>query len=173
MFKWQVTERIIARKLTLNDAASVLAVIDHNRAYLRQWMPWLDQTTSIADIEKFIYKAQDGYASGCNLILGLWDDTQYVGVVSFNKIDGASAEIGYWISKSYQSQGIIQQALKILIEYGFHDLNLSTVNIQCATNNLKSRAVAQGLGFTQVKTIPNNEWLHDHYVDHALYVLSR
>lgn len=173
MLKWQINEHIMVRKFTLSDAASVFEVVENNRTYLRQWMPWLDQTTSVADIEQFIHKAQDGYASGCNLILGLWDDTQYVGVVSFNKIDGASAEIGYWISESNQGQGIIQQALKLLIEYGFQDLNLSTVNIQCATNNLKSHAVAQRLGFIQVKTIPNNEWLYDHYVDHALYVLSR
>ena len=103
----------------------------------------------------------------------MWDNTQYVGVISFNKIDGASAEIGYWISENYQGKGIIRRAVKLLIEYGFQDLNLATVNIQFATNNLKSHAVAQRLGFTQVKIIPNNEWLYDHYVDHSLYVLSR
>ena len=173
MLKWQIDERIMARKFTLSDAASVFAVIEHNRTYLRQWMPWLDQTTSVAHIEQFIQKAQEGYANGTNLILGLWNDKQYIGVVSFNKIDGASAEIGYWISEYYQGKGVIRHALKLLIEYGFQHLNLATVNIQCAINNLKSHAVAQRLGFTQVKNIPNNEWLYDHYVDHALYVLSR
>ncbi len=173
MLKWQIDEHIIARKFTLDDAASVFAVVDSNRIYLRQWMPWLDQTTSVANIEQFIQKAQEGYANGTNLILGLWDNTQYVGVISFNKIDGASAEIGYWISENYQGKGIIRRAVKLLIEYGFQDLNLATVNIQCATNNLKSHAVAQRLGFAQVKTIPNNEWLYDHYVDHALYVLTQ
>lgn len=173
MLKWQIDEYIIARKFTLDDAASVFAVVDSSRIYLRQWMPWLDQTTSVANIEQFIQKAQEGYANGTNLILGLWDNTQYAGVVSFNKIDGANAEIGYWISQDYQGKGIIHSALKLLIKYGFQDLNLSTINIQCAVNNLKSHAVAQRLGFTHVKTIPNNEWLYDHYVDHALYVLSR
>lgn len=173
MLKWQINGFTMARKFTLSDVASVFEVVENNRTYLRQWMPWLDQTTSVAHIEQFIQKAQEGYANSANLILGLWNDKQHIGVVSFNKIDGASAEIGYWVSENAQGQGIIHQALKLLIEYGFQVLNLATINIQCAINNLKSHAVAQRLGFTQVKTIPNNEWLYDHYVDHALYVLSR
>lgn len=171
--EWQVSKSIIARKFARSDAASVFEVVENNRTYLRQWMPWLDQTTSVANIEQFIQKAQEGYVTGSNLLLGLWDDTQYVGIVSFNEIDGASAEIGYWISQDYQGKGIIRCAVKLLIEHGFQHLNLSTVNIQCAINNLKSHAVAQKLGFTLVKTIPNNEWLYDHYVDHALYVLTQ
>ncbi len=172
--RWQITEQISARKFTNADAAAVFAVVDSNRAYLREWMPWLDQTTSVAETERFISIAEDGYINGTNLILGLWNsDSQYMGVISFNKICGANAEIGYWVSEDYQGKGVIRRALKLLIKYGFQHLNLSTINILCAVNNLKSRAVAQNLGFIQVKTIPNNEWLYDHYVDHAVYVLSR
>ena len=71
MLKWQI-DLSISLPVNLRSTMQLLFCgLDSNRIYLRQWMPWLDQTTSVANIEQFIQKQQEGYANGTNLILGL------------------------------------------------------------------------------------------------------
>ncbi|MEL6358447.1 MAG: GNAT family protein, partial [Bacteroidota bacterium] len=58
------------------------------------------------------------------------------------------------------------------IHVAFHRLGLTSVTILCATGNHKSQAVPLRLGFTWQKTIPDNQWLYDHYIDSHVYLLE-
>ena len=40
--------------LGINDAEELFSVVESNRAYLREWLPWLDQTNSVEDEISFI-----------------------------------------------------------------------------------------------------------------------
>ena len=50
---------------------------------------------------------------------------------------------------------------------------MNRVTIQCATENTRSRAIPERLGFTFEGIVRETEWLYDRYVDHALYGLLR
>ncbi|MBX9865940.1 MAG: GNAT family N-acetyltransferase [Burkholderiales bacterium] len=169
--RWQITPQIIARSFMLCDAAVIFSTVDANRAYLREWLPWLDNISSIHDYEVFIQQSQIDEASGVSLTLGLWDGDNCIGVCGFNSF-APVAKIGYWLAESYQGQGIIQCACQQLINYGFQQLNLKQITLQAAVDNYKSRAVAEKLGFTLQNILPQHEWLYDHYVDHAVYVYA-
>jgi ribosomal-protein-serine acetyltransferase len=56
-----------------------------------------------------------------------------------------------------------------LVDYAFNELGLNRLEIRCATENTKSRAIPQRLGFKQEGTIRQAEWLYDHYVDLVVY----
>jgi ribosomal-protein-serine acetyltransferase len=55
------------------------------------------------------------------------------------------------------------------INYAFNELKLNRVEIRCAVENSKSRAIPEGLGFKNEGTIREAEWLYDHFVDHIVY----
>jgi len=61
------------------------------------------------------------------------------------------------------------KACESFIDYAFNDFKLNRVEIRCAENNFKSRAIPQRLGFTKEGLIRDSEWLYDHYVDHIVY----
>jgi len=62
MTKMQVNKDITIRMLETDDAPEVFKLVDDNRAYLRQWLPWLDTVIDAKDSENFIQKNSQQYA---------------------------------------------------------------------------------------------------------------
>ena len=60
-----------------------------------------------------------------------------------------------------------------VVYHTFNTLKLNRIAIQCATENTRSRAIPERLGFKLEGIVREAEWLYDHYVDHALYSLLR
>lgn len=159
--------------LHLQDTKDLFELVEQNRAYLRAWLPWLDTVHSLQDQERFIQNTHQQWAAKQALSLGIWHQQQLVGVTSFRVFDWKNhiAEIGYWLDAAHQDQGIVTRACQAMIDIAFHTLGLKSVMILCATGNQKSQAIPLRLGFVWQKTIPNNQWLYDHYIDSNVYLL--
>ena len=71
-----------------------------------------------------------------------------IGSTSILKIDSRNkkAEIGYWLGKDFRKQGFMQEALQLLLDYGFEKLGLNRIGISCATGNKDSRKVIEKAG---------------------------
>ena len=78
------------------------------------------------------------------------------------------------MDSDYQGQGIITQSCKRLIEYGFNALNLNRIEISCAAGNIKSRAIAKRLGFTEEGILREAELIRGgKLVDNCCYGLLK
>ena len=55
------------------------------------------------------------------------------------------------------------------MEHAFGELGLNRVSIACATENKKSCAVPERLGFRREGVVRQAERHYDHFVDHAVY----
>ncbi len=62
---------------------------------------------------------------------------------------------------------------RALVADGFERWKLNRVTIECATDNTRSRAIPERLGFKLEGIVRGIEWLHDRYVDHAMYGLLK
>ena len=60
---------------------------------------------------------------------------------------------------------------RTLIQHAFDVWKLNRVTIECATENARSRAIPERLGFKLEGIVRGIEWLQDRYVDHAMYGL--
>ena len=169
--KWQITDDVIARKLGLADAKHIFPVVDRNRRYLRQWLPWLDFNVSVFDSRDFVRDALAGYRNNESLHLGLWanDEKDFIGICGFYTIKDGSAKLGYWIDEKWQGNGIILASCQKFINYAFNDLGVNEVVIRAATGNLASQTIAEKLNMHYKETIKDAEWLYDRYVDHHIY----
>jgi len=75
-------------------------------------------------------------------------DSEAVGGISLEKIYvNHKAEVGYWLSKKYRGQGIMSEAVKQVVDYGFKELNLKRIWAGCFTNNPASQKVLKKNGF--------------------------
>jgi|GEM_PF-210936 len=150
------------------------AIIYENRIYLRQWMSWVDDTTS-ESIENVRKRWEEQYKNGTDIALGIYFDEKYVGNIGLHGInhDKKSAEIGYWLAENQQGKGIMTDCVRFFANYAFDELNLNVVDIHCAAANAKSRAIPERLGFRQVDVLKNAENLYGILHDLIVYRLEK
>jgi ribosomal-protein-serine acetyltransferase len=173
MFGCAIGHDIELRLLEVRHAEEVFRLVDENRPRFRQWLPWVDGTLSADDTREFIRSSLEQHAKGESLVAGIWHQGSLAGVVSFVAINpaGRSALIGYWLSPQQEGKGIMTRACEALIDYGFGELGLNRIVIRAATDNLRSQAVPQRLGFTREGVERQSEWLNDHFLDMVVYSL--
>lgn len=157
--------------LDRSEAVAFMALIDRNRAYLREWLAWLDHTTTVARLEGFIDSTEAERASGSALAMWIRHESEIVGIVHLRDIDRANrkAMIGYWVGAEHRGKGFARKATRAICGHAFHDLKLNRIEIRCATGNVASQAVPIGLGFSREGVLRDNEWLYDHFVDHVVF----
>jgi ribosomal-protein-serine acetyltransferase len=173
MFYCQIDDRHKLRLLHISDAEELFKLIDSNRTYLRQWLPWLDSTNNVADSENFIQSTLQQFAHNDGFAAAICDGNCIIGIVGFNRIDTDNriGYIGYWLAAPYQGKGMMTSSCQMLIDYAFETLKLNRLVITCATENQRSRAIPLRLGFTHEGVARGREWLYDHFVDHDIYSL--
>ena len=159
------------RELTSEDSGSLYALVDSNRNYLRQCLPWVDRQQGPHDSGQFIEGARNDNRAGVALTLGIEHLGDIVGVIGFHEFDNDNrqASMGFWISSSHQGKGIVTNCCARLIDYAFTDLGLNRVVIRMAEDNIRSRRVAERNGLVYEGTSRQSEWLCDHFVNQAIY----
>jgi ribosomal-protein-serine acetyltransferase len=125
------------RQLEVADTASLFALTEANRTYLREWLPWLDHVTRPEGSQRFIEAAAKQAAEGTALALGILVENDLQGVIGYNQItpQNRCATIGYWIAEPMQGRGIMTAACQALVDYGFTHLGLNRQVIACAVGN--------------------------------------
>lgn len=171
MFIYKIDEDLSLKLLELRDAEEVFELTEHSRAYLREWLPWLDFTMKLEDTKDFIQVCLKGFSENKSLNTVILFKGEIVGVAGYNEINWSNktAYIGYWLGEAYQGNGIMTKVARALTDYALTELKLNKVEIRAAVGNQKSRSIPERLGFVNEGCIRQGEWLYDHYVDHVVY----
>ena len=171
MFRRNIRDGVYLKLLEERHAAAVFAVVDSNRAYLRKWLPWVDDTTGVGYTLSFIKTSLQQFANNEGFSAGIWCGDEYAGTIGTHKINwlNRKVEIGYWIAAKFQGQGIVTDACRALMEHAFEEWKLNRVEIHCATGNKKSCAIPERLGFQLDGVLRKALFLHGKYVDSNVY----
>jgi ribosomal-protein-serine acetyltransferase len=150
-------------------------LVDSNRAHLRRWHPWIDTLRSVSNVEKTISTWQGRFSSGQACYYGVWFEDRLCGMINYISVDLSNqwAALSYWLDAEHQGKGIMTNCCLTMISQAFHVWKFNRVSIECATENTRSRAIPERLGFKLEGILCEVEWLHDRYVDHAIYGLLR
>jgi len=155
------------------DAQELFNIVDENRAYLRKWLPWLDDVKSVDDELSLIRSLSEKKSDEFTLYI-IRQFGNLVGVISLNWVDWSNRSfgLGYWLSQSSSGQGIMTKACSRLMDHCFDDLKLHRSVIEAAVENCPSRAVAERLGMRLEGISKDREWLYDHFTDSSLYAIT-
>lgn len=74
------------------------------------------------------------------------------------KIEVDEGEIGYWIGQPYWGKGLIPEAVRELMRYGFEEKNLKTIWCGYFDGNEKSKRVQEKCGFRYHHTEKDKLW---------------
>ncbi len=175
MFAHKIDGRTELRPLERQHAGDFFKVLEANRDHLRRWLPQVDLLRSVADAEKFIAAWQQNTASNRGICAGIWHDGRLCGVIYHLSVDWLNrcAVLSYWLDAAHQGRGIMTACCRAFLAHAFDTWKLNRVTIESATDNVRSRAIPERLGFKLEGIVRGIEWLHDHYADHAIYGLLR
>lgn len=174
MWRHSINPGLELRPLQPTDAAALFAVVDAHRASLREWLPWVDATRTVADSAAYIAGTVRDDRETRAFTCGIWSLGRLVGVIGHNRIDWAH-RIGfpaYWIAPDHAGQGIMTLCCRAVIEHAFTELQLRQLVVAVATDNHRAQRIPLRLGFKQVSILKKAEWLHDRHVDHIIYSLA-
>jgi len=82
-------------------------------------------------------------------------------------------EIGYVLSKDYWGQGLVVEAVRAIIDYGFDELGLDAFSCGHFAENDQSKRVIEKCGFAFVKVGTYYSKLLDKHYDSLKYILLR
>lgn len=99
-------------------------------------------------------------------------DNQAIGVIGLDfrgDIYSKAPLIGYWIGEAYWGRGIMLQALKLVVDYGFNNLDIVRMQAGVLGNNPKSMRVLEKAGFVKEGILRNAIFKNGVILDEHVY----
>ncbi|MBG0561990.1 GNAT family N-acetyltransferase [Actinoplanes aureus] len=160
------------RRVTVDDAGPLAALVRANRAYLEPWDPIRDES----------YYTEYGQRRLIADVLGKDDALPYVIVVDgrvvgrvtlSNVVRGPflSASLGYWVAEETAGRGVASAAVAAIVRAAFTEHGLHRVEAATLLHNVRSRRVLERNGFERIGMAPRYLRIAGEWQDHYLFQL--
>jgi ribosomal-protein-serine acetyltransferase len=168
----QVNEETQLRLLEERHVEEYFALIERNKEHLHEWVAVEAYEGSVETLRAYVKQRLLQFVNGEGYHLGIWYQDALVGVLDYRlNWRRRKVELGYWIGATMQGKGLVIRACRTMVRHAFEEHEVHKVEISCATDNTRSRAVAERLGFTQEGILRQTDRLHGRYVDGVFYGL--
>lgn len=167
-----VDSDLYLRLATVDDAPFLYHLINTHRAYLREWLPFIDYSMSVLDTKAYLRAVTDSKNIAEEVYVILYQKS-IAGIIGFKGIDHVNrkTEIGYWLSATLQGQGIMRRSCKAMLRHAFEEMGMNRVQIKVGIGNTKSSRIPQALNFKSEGVQRDGEYLNGHFHDLEIYSL--
>jgi ribosomal-protein-alanine N-acetyltransferase len=162
------------RLLDLGDAETVTNFYLLNQDHLAPYENILREYTSKNYWQAKVLADKEDFWQGRSCCLGIFINSELIGMINFRNIIGGffqSCSLGYKISAEHQGQGIMQNCLRIAINYVFNELNLHRISASYMPSNIRSAKLLESLGFKQEGLATKYLYINGMWQDHILTAL--
>jgi ribosomal-protein-serine acetyltransferase len=173
VFEYDLPGECRLRLLEESDAEALVRVIETNRAYLAEWLPWVEATPNDVETRRdFIRRARQQVEDDNGFQAAIVDVDEIIGVVGFHGVDwkNRSTSIGYARRGPARAWNHDRGC------EGPHTARLGDLEAQSRRDPRGNRKFAQrsdpeGLGFTEEGVLRQAERHRDAYEDVAVFAL--
>ncbi len=168
------TKRLLLRRTLLTDAPDVL--LFRSDPYVQRFNGPVFQ--DVAEAEALIHELDREYfdQAGISWSITLKNEGKVIGLFGihhWNKYH-RRAEVGYDLNRAYWGQGIASESLRVIIQFGFCQMNLNRIYAGTIADNYESVRLLERLGFEREGTRRGFSWEDDGtFHDSAIYGLLR
>lgn len=163
------TDRLTLRALTLDDAKAIFGLRANKEVhkYIQR-----EPLNNLSEARAFIDKIEKLISENNCLFWALQskNSNEILGTIGIRNFDFADnyAEVGYEIHPDYQERGYMNEALETVLEYGFQNLELKTIEAFTHKNNLASIALLHKQDFDL-----QTERTDENVADNRIYQIVR
>jgi len=167
------TERLRLRLVSGIDAPIIFHLYADPRVMLQRGEPVFEE---IKQAEKLIYSWQKLFAEGNGVRWGIEEKEsgKLIGSVGFKKIvhQHFRADMGYELNPEFWNKGIMTEAVKAVIEFGFNKMNLHSIEANITPDHMASKRVLEKLGF-QMEAYYKENYFYKGWWDSAIWLLKK
>jgi len=166
------TDRLILRRIVLDDAEDYFTLrnnVDAMKYVCKPLHATVDETKEkILRINEMI-----NFNDGIGWAVCLKPGNQMIGTVSFHKLikKHYRAEVGYMLHPKLWGQGIITESVKTIIDFGFDQLKLHSIEAHIDPENKRSEEVLKKCGFIREAYFKENYYFNGKFLDTAVFSL--
>src|ERR1035437_7710466 len=170
-----VDDELMLKEIQLSDANAIFEIIDHQRDYLREWLPFIDYTKQIGDTRAYIFSIYDKPYDRRDMVFMLMYKGNVVGLMGLKGTDrdNHKTEIGYWLSSDMQGNGIVTKSCYRLTQYLFENMSMNRIQIRVGVGNVKSKKIPKRLGYKFEGIERCGELLLSGYTDLEVYSMLK
>lgn len=166
------TERLILRRISVEDDKEIFFLRSD-----KEMLQFLDRdpAQSIDEARQWINTINEGIDSNQYIAwaVALKNDQKLIGTITFWNIqkEHHRAEIGYALHTQFQGRGLMQEAMKVVLDYGFNTLKIHSVEANVNPGNAASIKLLERNGFVREAYHRENYYYNGHFLDSAIYSL--
>ncbi|UFH45909.1 GNAT family N-acetyltransferase [Flavobacterium galactosidilyticum] len=166
------TERLLLRRVNNNDCKEILSLRSNPETMKYIPRPLLkNEEDALAHILMIETKIQNN--EGINWAITLKGNPKLIGVIGHYRIqlENYRAEIGYMILPEFNGLGIVTEAVKEVVKYGFEIMKLHSIEAVIDPDNEASACVLKKNGFVKEAHLKENEFHDGRFYDSVIYSL--
>ncbi len=144
------TDRTVLRKMTVEDAVPLLALVERNRkTLLKHFGRHYKDMLTTDQVRHFIVANEVKWNERTELNFGIWRYDSLVGVMMIKNCDWwhCKCELAYYLDEELHGKGIMTEVMKRTISFCFEELKMEKLNLRTALDNYASQKVATRNGF--------------------------
>lgn len=166
------TKRLYLTEFVKSDAEELFKMRSDDRV-----LKYLDRDPhkTVEESELMIEKMIYNYTSkaGINWIIRKKDTLDVIGYIGYWRLirENLRAEIGYAMKPKYWGNGYMQESLTKVIEFGFKEFCLHSIEGNVNPNNLSSIKLLEKFGFIREAYFKEDYFYNGKFLDSAIYSL--
>lgn len=145
------SERLFLRKIEASDCDVILFLRSDETVTKFIERPENRKTKNKTDAVKFIKEINEAFEKNKSISWGitLKNDSKIIGTIclwNFSQ-NNKTAEVGYDLNPEFQRMGIMSEALKMIVDFGFKELKLDKIEAFTHHENEPSKKLLEKNGF--------------------------
>jgi [ribosomal protein S5]-alanine N-acetyltransferase len=164
------TERLYLRRIVNEDVNEIFKLRSDQETM--KYVPRPIAKTKDEALEHIeLIESKIANNEGINWAITLKGKPKLIGIIGHYKIspENFRAEIGYMLLPEYQGKGIMTEAIKVVVHYGFYTLKLHSIEAIIDPENLASEKVLQKNNFVKEAHLKENEYYDGRFLDTVIY----
>lgn len=169
-------ETVSLRPAEMRDYGAWADLRAASRKFLAPWEPvWPSDDLTLPAFRRRLRRCQQEIANDeAYPLLIFRDGSELAGGITLGQIKRGvvqSGTLGYWIGAPYARQGLMSEAVRLVIGYAFTNLRLHRVEASCLPHNEPSIRLLERAGFTREGYARAYLKINGTWQDHLLFAL--
>jgi [ribosomal protein S5]-alanine N-acetyltransferase len=173
-FQTLKSDRLLLRQITPEDVNEVYAL--RSNAEIMKYIPRPLVTSNEEALEHIkMIQAKIENNEGINWAITIKGNPKLIGIIGHYRMrwEHFRSEIGYMLLPEYHGKGITTEAIQLMVDYGFNQMNMHSLEGIIDPSNTASARVLEKNGFVKEAHFIENEFFDGKFLDTVIYSLVK